>query len=95
MRAAWAVNLKAQCAKVLVRSDGKEMALKAPGRQRVLRWLHAAWAGRSSTTVKGGFKHIGNLFNGCEITPSMPVQPDEVDDELVASWRACQGSILR
>jgi len=35
--------------------------------------------------VKGGFKHIDILFDGHENTPSMLVQPDEVDDELVAA----------
>ncbi|OWZ07276.1 hypothetical protein PHMEG_00020350 [Phytophthora megakarya] len=39
MRAAWAAYLEEECAKVMARSDGKDMALKAPDRKLVLRWL--------------------------------------------------------
>ncbi|OWZ02549.1 hypothetical protein PHMEG_00025871 [Phytophthora megakarya] len=57
MRAAWAAYLEEECAKVMARSDGKDMALKAPD---------LAWGRLSISAVQGGFKHIDILFDGRE-----------------------------
>ncbi|KAE8969407.1 hypothetical protein PR001_g27508 [Phytophthora rubi] len=77
-----------ECSKVLACSGEKEPKLTPPDRKRVLRWLHAAWSGLSTTTVKGGFKHIDLLFDGRDNTPSRPVESTEVEDGLVDALQA-------
>ncbi|KAE8973075.1 hypothetical protein PR003_g28582 [Phytophthora rubi] len=88
MRLFWTAYLKAECSKVLACSGEKEPKLTPPDRKRVLRWLHAAWSGLSTTTVKGGFKHIDLLFDGRDNTPSRPVESTEVEDGLVDALQA-------
>ncbi|KAE9009725.1 hypothetical protein PF011_g10138 [Phytophthora fragariae] len=77
-----------QCSKVLACSGEKEPKLTPPDRKRVLCWLHAAWSGLSTTSVKGGFKRIDLLFDGRDNTPSRSVESTEVEDGLVDALQA-------
>ncbi|KAE9005804.1 hypothetical protein PR003_g18258 [Phytophthora rubi] len=88
MRLFWTAYLKAECSKVLACSGEKEPKLTPPDRKRVLCWLHAAWSGLSTTSVKGGFKRIDLLFDGRDNTPSRSVESTEVEDGLVDALQA-------
>ncbi|KAE9235371.1 hypothetical protein PF001_g11272 [Phytophthora fragariae] len=83
-----AYKSKAECSKVLACSGEKEPKLTPPDRKRVLCWLHAAWSGLSTTSVKGGFKRIDLLFDGRDNTPSRSVESTEVEDGLVDALQA-------
>ncbi|KAE8994099.1 hypothetical protein PF010_g16796 [Phytophthora fragariae] len=88
MRLFWTAYLKEECTKVLACSGEMEPKLTPPDRKRVLRWLHAVWSRLSTTTVKGGFKHIDLLFDDRDTPPSRPVESTEVEDGLVDALQA-------